>query len=77
MAFLEETMRSPTGSIVVSALLGLGLATMFQRVCKDGRCIVLNGPDRDLVQRHIWKAGDACYRYTAVPAPCKGEPEAR
>ena len=71
MGFLEDTMKSSSGCVVVSVVLGLGLATMFQRVCKDGRCVVLQGPDRVDAERYIWKSDTRCYRYTAVPAPCK------
>lgn len=71
MGFLEDTMKSSAGCLIISSVLGLGLATMFRRVCKDGRCIVLEGPDRRLVERYIWRSNDTCYKYTAVPAPCK------
>lgn len=72
MGFLEDTMKSSSGCILISAILGLGLATMFQRVCKDGRCYVLEGPERSDVEKNIWKAGSACYRYSTYPSKCTG-----
>lgn len=56
---------------MVSVVLGLGLATMFQRVCGDGGCVVLRGPDRAETEKYIWKSDTRCYRYSAVPAACK------
>jgi hypothetical protein len=71
MGFLEDTMKSSSGCVVISVVLGLGLATMFQRVCGDGGCVVLQGPSRDEAEKYIWKSDSRCYKYSAVPAPCK------
>ena len=70
MGFLEDTMKSSTGCLLVSCLLGLGMATMFQRVCKDSLCYIMEGPDRAEVHKSIWKSGSACYRYTSYPSKC-------
>ena len=38
---VKRLIHSGFGKIIIPVLLGLGLATMFRRVCKDKNCIVL------------------------------------
>ena len=37
---LKKIINSRQGKIIISIILGLGLATMFKRVCKGRKCIV-------------------------------------
>ena len=36
---LKRLLYSSLGKIIISIMLGLGLATMFSKVCKDKNCI--------------------------------------
>ena len=40
----KRLLNTPFGIIIISMLLGFGLATLFRKVCKDKNCIVFNGP---------------------------------
>jgi len=73
MSILKDFMSNRTGCIVVSALLGLGLATMFHRVCVGRDCVVVKGASVDYVTKHIWRSGGDCYRYRTEEVPCPGE----
>jgi hypothetical protein len=46
-------MKTSSGCILISVVLGFGLATMFQRVCQNGNCVVLQGPPRAEVETKI------------------------
>lgn len=58
------------GRVIFSLILGLGLAALFQRVCKDGHCIIIQGPPLEEVENKIFKQEDKCYRYKAETTKC-------
>ena len=41
---LQRLLNTKLGRAFISVLLGIGLATLFQRTCSDKNCIVFNGP---------------------------------
>lgn len=67
---LKKLINSETGQLVISVLLGLGLATLFQKVCKDKNCIVFNGPVINEIDGKIYKYGEKCFSYKMQPAKC-------
>jgi hypothetical protein len=67
---LKKLINSETGRIVISALLGLGLATLFSKVCKDKNCIIFNGPVLSEIDGKIYKYGEKCYSYKMQPSKC-------
>ena len=69
-ADFKKLLNSETGKIVISALLGLGLATLFNKVCKDKNCIIFNGPVLSEIDGKIYKYGDKCYKYTPTATKC-------
>lgn len=73
MSILKDVMSKRVGCVVVSALLGLGLATMFHRVCVGRDCVVLKGPSVDTVTRHTWRSGADCFRYKVEDVECPDE----
>lgn len=58
------------GRIIISLLLGLGLATMFRKACTDGSCLSFNGPVISEVDGKTYKFGEYCYKYELFPATC-------
>ena len=40
----KRLLETPMGISFISIILGLGLATLFRKVCTDKNCIVFNGP---------------------------------
>lgn len=71
MVNFQRLLHSRTGIIFVSILLGLGLATMFRKVCKDKSCIEFNGPILADVGDKTYKYGEKCYQYKLESASCK------
>ena len=73
---ISKFMESKLGQIVISIILGFGLATIFRKVCKDGSCVVIKGPRPSDVSQYYYKLHDDCYKYTPYITPCNtsGEP---
>lgn len=68
-----KALNTPTGSIVVSVILGLGLAAIFRRACKGDRCIVIKGPMPADINKFVYKIEDDCYKYTPYAVHCPSE----
>ena len=71
MSAIYDKLDTRAGSLVVSALLGLGLAALFRKVCKDKSCIVIRGPSPQETQRYYYKYESDCYKYTPEPTDCE------
>lgn len=68
---LSKIVDTSSGSIIVSVIIGLGLASFFRKVCKDGRCVVIKGPDVQEIRDKVYKIDNECYKYTPVMTECK------
>lgn len=68
---VKKIMQDKFGSIVISVILGLGLAALFRRACSGDSCIVIKPPDQKDVAGHVFKVDQSCYRYTPNVVPCK------
>jgi hypothetical protein len=67
---LQRLLNTETGRVFISILLGLGLATLFRKVCNDKNCITFNGPIISEVDGKIFKHGEGCYQYSMTPTKC-------
>jgi hypothetical protein len=68
---IQSIVNSEKGQIAISVLLGLGLASLFRKVCSEGNCIVIQGPPLEDVENKIFKQESKCYRYKAVSSKCE------
>jgi hypothetical protein len=68
-----DMLQTPFGSILVSVILGLGIAALFRKACKDNRCVVIQGPPADDVGKFYYKIDHDCYKYTPVASQCKDQ----
>lgn len=67
---ISNIMNTEYGSIIISVVLGLGLASFFKKVCKDGRCVIIKGPPINEVNKNIYKINEECYKYTPFATKC-------
>lgn len=67
----KEVMKNEPGQIVISIILGFGLATMFKKVCKGKNCYVVKGPNTQDVAKYYYKIENKCYKYKPVVSPCE------
>ena len=69
--FMKRFTDTLFGRILISILLGLGLATLFRKVCKDRKCMIFRAPDISNIKDKIFKYNDKCYQYTEKSQSCK------
>lgn len=70
---LSKLFESETGKIIISILIGLGIAALFKKACKGKNCIVVHGPKREEVDKYYYKIRDDCFKYTPVEVECNKE----
>jgi hypothetical protein len=69
---ISKLLDSKVGQIVISIILGFGLATVFRKVCKDNNCVVVTGPKVSDINKYFYKIENDCYKYKPYVTPCKG-----
>jgi hypothetical protein len=67
---IKRLLDTELGRYCISAILGLGLASLFNKVCKDKNCIVFNGPVLSEFEGKVYKHGEKCYKYSLTPSTC-------
>lgn len=67
---LKDIINNEFGRILVSVILGFGLATMFVKVCNGSGCTVIQGPPIKEVSKNVYRIDDSCYKYTPIVTNC-------
>ena len=65
-----KAMHSNTGKIAVSFLLGIGLASLFRKVCTDRNCMVFRPPPFDEVIKNTYIHDNKCYQFKDKATKC-------
>ena len=66
----QRLLNTYLGRAFISVLLGIGLATLFQRTCSDNKCMVFNGPIIKDFDDKIYKYDGKCYKYGTYASKC-------
>jgi hypothetical protein len=67
---LERFVHSSTGRIIMSILLGIGLATLFRSVCKGKNCRIVAAPPMEELDDQIYKFDEKCYKLERNAIEC-------
>jgi hypothetical protein len=70
---LGKFVHTETGKLLMSILLGFGLASLFRNVCKDKQCLFFNAPHLDQIQDKIHKYDNKCYTYLPESTKCSAD----
>lgn len=60
-------------NIVISIILGLGLASILRPACGGDDCIIVKGPSLKEISKQIYKIDDKCYSYKPLATHCAGD----
>jgi hypothetical protein len=66
----EKFVHTERGKIIMSIILGFGLASLFRTVCKDKNCLIFHAPPLDDFRDKIYKNGNKCFKYKPVATKC-------
>lgn len=67
---ISKLIQSYTGKTIISILLGLGLATLFRKACKDRQCMVFYAAPIEKVHDKVYKFNDKCYNFKSATVSC-------
>ncbi len=55
---------------VISAIIGIGLATLFRKACNSRNCLVFKAPTMDKIKGQVFKYNDKCYKFKEHAQTC-------
>ena len=68
---LDKFVHSYTGKIIMSVLLGFGLATFFRAICKGTHCRIISAPPMEEIDDQIYKFDNKCYKLEKDAIKCE------
>jgi len=68
--YLRRLLYSAPGKFIISVLLGLGLATLFRRVCKERDCLIFRAPPLNKIKKQVFKFDNKCYSFSENAQTC-------
>ena len=66
----KRLLNTSSGKIIISIMLGFGLATIFRKTCKDKNCLTFKGPILGDIDGKIYKHGEKCFKYSPNLMSC-------
>jgi hypothetical protein len=69
-AITDKLLYTKEGNIIVSVILGFGLAMIFKPVCKN--CIKYVSPNIHNENGKMYKLNGICYKNITIPEKCNG-----
>ena len=67
---LERFVQTTTGRILMSIVLGVGLASLFKASCKGRNCVVMQAPKLEELKDKIYKIDSKCYKFKPTQTKC-------
>jgi len=67
---LGKFVHTQTGKLIMSILLGFGLASLFRTVCKGKDCLAFHAPPLEQIKDKIYKSEGKCVKYKQVATKC-------
>ena len=68
--YLRRLIYSDVGRYVISILLGLGLATLFRKVCNDRSCLVFHAPHINKIKGQVFDFDGKSYTFEEKAERC-------
>lgn len=70
MNFLQK-IHTPSGKVIISIILGFGLAAAFRASCKGKNCVIKYAAPYSEVENKVLQHDNDCYEYILKPTKCK------
>jgi len=67
---LERFVQTETGRILMSIVLGVGLASLFKASCKGRNCVIMQAPSLEQLKDKVYKVDDKCYKFKSTQTKC-------
>ena len=67
---MMKLLQTQNGRYAISFILGMGLASLFRKVCKDRNCLIFKAPPLSEVTKNTYAYGDKCYTFKEKLTKC-------
>ena len=67
---IKKLFYNDFGKFLISIILGLGLASLFRKSCKNRNCLIFKGPSIDKIQNKIYNHNNSCYKFNPESINC-------
>ena len=67
---LTKIIHTKYGKILISILLGLGLASLFRKSCRHRNCMIFKAPHIDDIKKDVYKHDGKCYTFDYEAVKC-------
>ena len=67
----KRLLYNPVGKIIISILLGLGLATLFRKACNSRHCLLFHAPSIKKIKEQVFQYEDKCYKFKPKAESCQ------
>lgn len=68
--YIRRLIYSDIGKYVISIILGLGIATLFRKTCKNRSCLVFKAAPIKKIKGQIFKFDNKCYEFKEHGQKC-------
>ena len=68
--YLDKFVHNSTGKIIMSIILGLGLATFFRAICRGKKCKIIKSPALEEIDNQIFKFDGKCFKMEKNAVKC-------
>ena len=68
--YIRRLITGTFGRTLISILLGLGLATLFRKVCKSKNCLLFKAPPLDKIKNKVFGFDNRCYEFSENSTSC-------
>ena len=67
---MMRLLHTNNGRYAISFILGMGLASLFRKVCKDRNCLVFKAPPLSEVTKNTYEYSNKCYTFKETLTKC-------
>ena len=67
---MMKLLHTQNGRYAISFILGMGLASLFRKICKDRNCLIFKAPPLSEVTTNTYAYGDKCYTFKEKSTKC-------
>ena len=68
-----KSMKTDIGKIILSIILGFGLASLFRKSCESRNCLKFYAPSFKEINDNIYKYDNKCYKFKEHSVKCNGK----
>ena len=72
---LEKWLEHDSIAVLLSCIVGFGIAALFRPMCKGGDCVVLRGPPVNEMRDVVYQIGGKCHEFKPKAVACPTDPK--